>query len=81
MLQTAVHLDEKVKYYEQRSALYKAQFMQDDRKLDLIREEAHALELQLLEEREDVREHIRNLDFEDEQLDARIVKQERVYVK
>jgi hypothetical protein len=27
MLETAVHIDEKVKYYEQRSAHYKAQFM------------------------------------------------------
>jgi hypothetical protein len=28
-----------------------------------------------------VREHFRNIEFEDEQLDNRIVKQERVYAK
>ena len=81
MLETAVHIDEKVKYYEQRSAHYKAQFMQDDKKLDLIREEAHAIELQLLEEKEDVREQFRDVDFEDDQLEARIVKQQRAYAK
>jgi hypothetical protein len=39
------------------------------------------MELQLLEEKEDVREQFRDVDFEDDQLEARIVKQQRAYAK
>lgn len=44
LLQTAFHLDERVKHYEQKSHMYKRQFMEDDRKLDMIRDEALHLE-------------------------------------
>lgn len=40
LLETAVTIDEKAKQYERTNTLYKQQFMEDDRRLDLIREEA-----------------------------------------
>ena len=55
--------------------------MADDRKLDMIRDEAHRLERMLIEERERARDRRRDVDFEDEQQDERMVKQERVWQK
>ena len=55
--------------------------MQDDRKLDMIREEAQRQEQELIQLREEVREQYRDADFEDEQMGNRIIKQERVYGK
>jgi len=72
MLETAVHLDEKVKYFEQRNAWCKEQFHQTDLELDQIRAEALEQESHLVNEREEVREVIRDVNFADEQMELRI---------
>lgn len=55
--------------------------MEDDRKLDLIREEAARREKELIGERENVREIRRDVEFAEEQMDGRIVRQEKVWEK
>ena len=51
--------------------------MEDDRKLDLIREDALKKERELNMVREKFREERRDIDFMEEQLDLRITRQER----
>jgi hypothetical protein len=70
-----------VKYFEQRSALCKKQFHETDLALDQIRDEALELERALVEEREEVRERVRDVDFADEQMDVRIEKREKQWGK
>lgn len=70
-----------MKYFEQRSALCKKQFHETDLALDQIRDEALELERALVEEREEVRERVRDVDFADEQMDVRIEKREKQWGK
>jgi hypothetical protein len=81
LIETALILDEKATHFEQKNKFHKQQFLEDDRKLDLIRAEAHTLEHQLLQEREAVREQRRDIDFAEEQFDLRMERQERVWAK
>ena len=66
LYETAEHIDRKATIYQQANTVYKQQFMEDDRKLDLIREDALRLEKDLVAERERLREIRRDTDFAEE---------------
>ncbi len=70
-----------MRYFEQRSAHCKKQFHEVDRALDEIRAEALEQERQLVTEREAVRERVRDVDFADEQMDARIDRSQKAWAK
>lgn len=81
LLETVIHLDEKAKFFEKASTMAKSQFHQTDLKLDQIREDARLQEVELIAERERLREIRRDVDFADEQMDYRFVRQERAWAK
>lgn len=55
--------------------------MEEDKRLDIIREEAARQERELVGERERVREAWRDTDFSEEQMDLRIIRQEKQWDK
>lgn len=81
LFETAEHIDRKATVYERANTVYKQQFMEDDRKLDMIREEALRQEKELIKEREGLREERRDADFAEEQIDQRMVRYERQWEK
>lgn len=81
LLDTVIHLDEKAKFFEKATTMAKSQFHETDFKLDQIREDARLQEMELIAERERLRDIRRDVDFADEQMDHRIVRQERTWAK
>lgn len=79
--ETAEHLDKQATYYEHANHVQRKQFMEEDKRLDMIREEAARRERELDGERERVREARRDADFAEEQMDLRIIRQEKQWDK